>query len=108
MRSALFWDITQCIVVIHSGQSIGPIFKGQEVQEGTNWLSRNVGKELPLYAALTQTNSDLGHLYKQYREQFAQMQCIQSVHLINYFHLRLCYKRAVLYLHFLICIHSIK
>jgi hypothetical protein len=33
MRSALFWDITQRIVVIPSEQPIGPIFKGQEVQE---------------------------------------------------------------------------
>jgi len=33
MRSALFWDITQPIVVIPSEQPIGPIFKGQEVQE---------------------------------------------------------------------------
>jgi hypothetical protein len=108
MRSALFWDITQCIVVIHSGQPIGPIFKGQEVQEGTDWLPRNVGKELPLYAVLSQTNSDLRLLYKQYRRQFAQMQCIQSVHLINYFHLRLSYKRAELYLHFLVCLRGIK
>jgi len=33
MRSALFWDITQRIVVIPSEQPIGSIFKGQEVQE---------------------------------------------------------------------------
>ena len=40
------------------GQPIGPIFKGQEIQEnfltledGTDGLSRNVSKELQLYAA---------------------------------------------------------
>jgi hypothetical protein len=42
-----------------SEQHIGPIFKGQEIQEdldfltledGTDTLSWNVGKELPLYA----------------------------------------------------------
>jgi hypothetical protein len=33
MRPALFWDITQRIVVIPSEQPIGPIFKGQTVQE---------------------------------------------------------------------------
>jgi hypothetical protein len=67
MRSAIFWDITQRRVVIFtdvSGQPLGPIFKGQEVQEenlffldfltledGTDRLSRNVGKGLPLDAA---------------------------------------------------------
>jgi len=59
-------------------------------------------------AALSQMNSDLGVLYKRYRGQFAQMQCIQSVHLINYYHFRLCYKWVELYLHFLICIRGIK
>jgi hypothetical protein len=40
-----------------SGQNIGPIFKGQivlglfNVEDGTEKLSRNVGTELPLYAA---------------------------------------------------------
>jgi hypothetical protein len=28
-------------------------------KKGTDWLSQNVGKELPLYAALSQENSDL-------------------------------------------------
>ena len=41
------------------GWPIGPIFKGQEIQEfldfltledGADWLSWNIGKELPLYA----------------------------------------------------------
>jgi hypothetical protein len=40
--------------------------------------------------------------------QFAQMQPIQSVNLINYFHLRLRYKRVELYLHFIIRIRGIK
>jgi hypothetical protein len=41
-----------------SGKPIGPSFKGQEIQEdffapedGSDILSRNLGKELPLYAA---------------------------------------------------------
>jgi hypothetical protein len=40
------------------GKTIGPIFMGQSVQEdcltledGTETLSRNVGNELPIYAA---------------------------------------------------------
>jgi hypothetical protein len=73
MISALFWDITQRLVVFLYGrfgitykshlqgsrgpQPIGPIFKDQDVQDfltledGTNKLSRNVGTELPLNAA---------------------------------------------------------
>ena len=38
-----------------SGQLIGPIFMGQEIQkfvlDGTDTLSQNVSKEVPLYAA---------------------------------------------------------
>jgi hypothetical protein len=34
-----------------SGQRIGPILTGQEVQDGTDRLSRNVGTELSLQAA---------------------------------------------------------
>jgi hypothetical protein len=52
MRSTLFWDITQRRVVIlyrRFGTIIGPIVKGQEVQEdGADGLFRNVGKGLPL------------------------------------------------------------
>ena len=36
LKSALFCGITQCMVVIpykYFGQPIGPIFKGQEIQE---------------------------------------------------------------------------
>jgi len=36
------------------GQPVGPIFKVQELltlEDGNDWLSRNFGKELPLYAA---------------------------------------------------------
>jgi hypothetical protein len=56
MRSVLCRDITQRRVVIFtdvSGQRIGPIFKGPEEQQnfwtpkdGTDTLSRNVGKGL--------------------------------------------------------------
>jgi len=52
-RSAPSWDITQRIFVYTdvSGQPIGPIFKGQEVQEESlDSLSRNVDKDLPVYA----------------------------------------------------------
>jgi hypothetical protein len=33
------------------GDNIGPIFKGQETQDVTDRLSRNVGKKLPTQAA---------------------------------------------------------
>jgi len=57
MRSALFWVIMQHIVVIPYGRFRANylIFKGQEIfldfltlEDGTDRLSRNVGKELPL------------------------------------------------------------
>jgi len=62
MRSAVFWGIIQCMVVLpyqNFGQPIGPIFgKSQEIQEdlltledGTGRLSRNMSKELAPYAA---------------------------------------------------------
>ena len=61
MRSAVFWDIIQCMVLIPYsvlGQPFGPTFKGQEIQEfdfltldnGTDRLSRNITKELAPYA----------------------------------------------------------
>jgi hypothetical protein len=53
MRSSLFWDVTQHKLVVTdvSGQPVGPVFRGQVVQEPDfltikNWtdrLSRNVG-----------------------------------------------------------------
>ena len=54
MGSAFFWDIAQRIAVIpyrRFGTPFGPIFKGQEFDDGTDKLSRNAGKELLLYAA---------------------------------------------------------
>jgi len=57
MKSAVLWDITQCIVVIPtdvSGQHIDPILKGQvskNLEDGSERLSRNVGKDLPQNAA---------------------------------------------------------
>ena len=58
MRSALFQDVTQRTVVITdvSGHSIVLIFNAQETyfcltfnpEEGTDMLSRNVSRELPL------------------------------------------------------------
>lgn len=104
MRSAIFWDITERIVVIPSEQPIGSIFQG----------SRSPRRKGPIGCpetspALPKNNSDISVLYKRHRGQFAQMQCIQSMHLINYYHLRLCYKRVELvYLHFLICMRGIK
>ena len=53
-RIMLFWAIMQPIVVFHTDISEQPIslfFKGQdELGEGTNKLSQNIGKELPLLA----------------------------------------------------------
>ena len=54
LRCALFWDITQRIVVYTdvSGQPLGSNLKGQEIQEESlDRLSRNVDKDLPVYAA---------------------------------------------------------
>jgi hypothetical protein len=54
-RIMLFWAIKQPIVVFDmelSEQPISPFFKGQEeLGEGTNRLSQNISKELPLLAA---------------------------------------------------------
>jgi hypothetical protein len=54
MRYDLFWDITQRRVVIPY-RRFGHIFKSQEyflaLEDGTDTLSRNVGKRLPLDAA---------------------------------------------------------
>jgi len=45
MRSSLFWGVTQRILIDTdiSGQSLRVIFKGHAVQDGSDWLSRNVG-----------------------------------------------------------------
>ena len=58
MRTALFWVITQRLVVIacrHFGTTYGSHFKGLlgvlTLEDGTNRLSRNVGKKVPLLAA---------------------------------------------------------
>jgi hypothetical protein len=60
VRSTLFWDITQLEwqnVTDGSGQSVCPIFKGQEVltfltlEDWTDMLSRIVAKGLPLESA---------------------------------------------------------
>jgi hypothetical protein len=68
--SSLFWEGTQrsLVVIDVSGQPIGPVFKGQAVQgdwsrgeadqkrclaidDGTHKTCRNIGKQLPTYAA---------------------------------------------------------
>jgi hypothetical protein len=70
LRSVLFWDIKRRRVVMlyrRFGQRIFPIFKGQVVfldflifEDGIYKLSRNVGKGLPLGAALiSQKGADL-------------------------------------------------
>jgi hypothetical protein len=55
MRSSLFWDVTRRRLVVTdvSGQPIDPIFKAQavfldclNVEDETDWLSRNVSKYL--------------------------------------------------------------
>ena len=63
LKTALYWVVTQRIVIIFtdvSEQSILPIFKGHRIsrvkefftlEDGTDRLSRNVGKKLPLLAA---------------------------------------------------------
>jgi len=72
MRSALFWDITQRTAVI-SYRRFGTTYRSplrgskNPRRKGPKWLSRNVGKDLPLYAALSQRNSDISLLYKRYR-----------------------------------------
>jgi hypothetical protein len=61
MRLAIFWDITQRVVVIsyrrfgitypsHLEESNSRV-KIVALEDETNRLSRNVGKELPLYDA---------------------------------------------------------
>ena len=55
--SVLFWDITQRIVAIPY-RRIGTtnrchLFGSLTLEDGKDWLSRNVGKELPLLAADT-------------------------------------------------------
>jgi len=59
MRSAGFWNFRQRewqFVTDVSGQSICHIFKGQSFhwlmfEDGNDRLSRNVGNNLPIYAA---------------------------------------------------------
>jgi hypothetical protein len=68
MISVLFWDITQRRMLMlyrRFGQPIRPIFKGQEeldflsLEDGSDRLSLNVGKALPLDAALFHKSTDL-------------------------------------------------
>ena len=50
--SALFWDFTQCRLVVSF--PVDPIFKRKTFfldRLGTDRLSRNVGNKLPIYAA---------------------------------------------------------
>jgi len=47
LRSALFWEITQRMVVIPYRRS-GTSYR-LTLEDGTEKLSRNVGKEFPLY-----------------------------------------------------------
>jgi len=54
VRSILFWDITQLIVGV-TYRRFGTTYRSHfwllDPEDGKDWLSRNVGKELPLYAA---------------------------------------------------------
>jgi len=57
LRSELFWDITQCIVVIPYrcfGDNLSVPSSSVKIfthEDGTDRLSRSVGKELQLYTA---------------------------------------------------------
>jgi hypothetical protein len=58
MRTALVWVIRQRVVARPtdvSVQPVGPTLQGQEffliLEDGTDMLSQNVGKELPVLAA---------------------------------------------------------
>jgi len=56
MGTVLFWAITQCVVVIPY-RRFGTTFQSHlkesflTLEDGTNELSRNVSKELPLHFA---------------------------------------------------------
>ena len=56
MKTALFWVVTQRVVLIPYG-CFGTIFRAHlllgflTLEDGTDRLSRNVGKELALHAA---------------------------------------------------------
>jgi len=55
--TAPFWDITECVVVIYLptfGTTYRSSFQGSRVfclEYGADLLSRNLGKELPVYCA---------------------------------------------------------
>jgi len=51
IRLALFWDITQPLVLISCRRFPFPRVKNKKNEVGTNRLSRNFGKELPLLDA---------------------------------------------------------
>jgi hypothetical protein len=74
MRSALFCGIPKRRAVFTDvlGQRVSPIFKGQEFQEekdfltledGTDTLSRNVGKHLPLDVAQYRRRAQISNPY---------------------------------------------
>ena len=50
MRTALFWVIMQRVLVIPY-QVSGTTYQSHQFQDGTNRLSQNVSKELPILAA---------------------------------------------------------
>ena len=58
LRCAFFWDVTRCKVLIHY-RRFGTIYRSPSsrveefltLEDGTDRLSRNVGKELALYDA---------------------------------------------------------
>jgi len=53
MRTALLWVITQKVVVI-SYQHVGTTYRSRSrIGDGNDRLSQNVGKKLPLLAALS-------------------------------------------------------
>jgi hypothetical protein len=62
--SALFWNFKQCISV-----QVGPILESYE--DGTDWLSRNVRRTLPLYAAWYPQESQDLETYFLNRNQYS-------------------------------------
>ena len=69
MISLPFWVVTHRTLLVAEipGQPVGPIFNRQEVQENrTEKLSRNVGKQLQIYAAWQPKRAKI--LFKQRRK----------------------------------------
>jgi len=62
MRFALFWDFTQPIMVV-SYRCFGTTYRfhiqGTTIEDGTDKLSRNVGKKLTFFVAQNPTRAQI-------------------------------------------------